>query len=54
MTSVLGNAELLLLDPKAFTPEVREAWTALYQVVATTMQAAAGAGANRLEPALAA
>lgn len=37
-----------------FTPEVREAWTALYQVVATTMQAAARAGANRLEPALAA
>ncbi len=24
MTSVLGNAELLLLDPKAFTPEVRD------------------------------
>ncbi len=24
MTSVLGNAELLLLEPKAFTPEIRE------------------------------
>lgn len=38
----------------AFTTEVCDAWAALYQLVATTMQNAARAGAAPLEPAMAA
>jgi len=38
----------------AFTTEACEAWAALYQLVATTMQNAARAGAAPLEPAIAA
>ena len=53
--ATVGEALLWTLERglgPLFADEVREAWTALYQVVSTTMQSAAKAEAAKLAPAL--